>query len=44
MATRNDFYKFRLDIQELNQKTEQYKILVIQTFAFKKLEAEHGRV
>lgn len=27
MATRNDFYKFRLDIQELNQKTEQYKIL-----------------
>lgn len=27
MVTRNDFYKFRLDIQELNQKTEQYKIL-----------------
>ena len=27
MATRNEFYKFRLDIQELNQKTEQYKIL-----------------
>lgn len=27
MTTRNDFYKFRLDIQELNQKTEQYKIL-----------------
>lgn len=27
MATKNDFYKFRLDIQELNQKTEQYKIL-----------------
>lgn len=27
MTTRNDFYKFRLDIQELNQKTEQYKLL-----------------
>lgn len=27
MVTRNDFYKFRLDIQELNQRTEQYKIL-----------------
>ena len=27
MTTRKDFYKFRLDIQELSQKTEQYKIL-----------------
>lgn len=27
MTTRNDFYKFRMLIQELEQKTTQYKIL-----------------